>query len=539
MRIISSPLSSAIDVALHPVISPRFISGGAPVPPFNPDSLFGAGDGGGVIDCGDLALCVFQDAAGTVPVTAPGQTVLSVRARNRPTFLMVWDDTSLPVTYELDPQGYPALRAVLGENVGWAFFRKEDGGIPVNDFSIVLSAMGLYGPDQVGVGTGWTVAGDAGGTDEPYNYSGVYTVIDGDAAELTINLNDAPLGVSVPIAENIDGRPYVFSSRVSDGDSRFQINLEPVSEQVTTVPEAAVPVGIRFWISPGDYWYGGVFITRDLSDPENYDTQVWCGNLAGITLAPPTPFDPLDLFQPGDVGGFYNTNDMASLFQTRTGPTVPVTGNGDPVQFAVSQNGQFPLARGLAAQGLTFQDGLLVAPTGNTVASLTSGNVPGFEQCTIVMAGRVDTPLPVVTNINAMQFDVDNTTAFGGGYIILNVRAAPRLLMGTWVPPAENPIVNMPITDTELTAPFVFGARFDEASPSQYMFFNDTESTPTIAYSRVTAQASGAEYIAFAGLATDPSVSVFAGAAFFINRLLTDTELAQLKAWMRANTPTP
>jgi hypothetical protein len=538
MRIISSPLSSAIGSALHTVIDP-FVGGA----PFNPNSLFGAGDGGGVIDCGDLALCLFQDPDGLVPVTAEGQQVQSVRARNRPSFLMVWRDGSLPVTYELDPQGFPALKAALGDNTGWAYFEKEDGGVPVADFSIVLAAMGAYGPGQVGVGTGWTVVGDANATEIPYSYAGVYTVVAGDAAELTVNIDYSSPGTSFPIVENLDAVPYVFSSRVSDGDSRLQINLEPVIDDPSPLMEAAVPVGIRFWISPGDYWYGGVFITRDLSDPENYDTQVWCGGLAGITLGPaPPPFNPMDLFLPGDLGGFYNTSNIASLFQTRTGPTVPVTGNGDPVQFAVSQNGQFALARSLTAAnpGFLYQNGLLEAPVGSAqFASLNSGNVPGFGQVTVVMAGVIDTPLPVETNITAMGFDVDNTTAFGGANIAILLRSNPTLRLLNWVPPGSSPSVTMAIPEAELTSPFVFGYRQDEASPTQYMFFNDNESTPTIEYAPVTAQASAAEYIGFAGSATDPPVQVFNGSAFFINRLLTDTELARLKVWMRANTPTP
>jgi hypothetical protein len=370
----------------------------------------------------------------------------------------------------------------------------------------------------------------------------VYTVVTEDAADIRLTLADAPTTYEVPVLENVDMRPYVFSSRMSDGDSRFQVNLEPVYEYPGPVTPFGVPVGVDFWVSPGDYWYGGVFITRDINDIENAETQAWCGNLAGITLVPVAPFNPLDLFLPGDQGGFYNTNDINSLFQTRTGPTVPVTANGDPVQFAVSQNGQFALARSLTAAnpGFLYQNGLLEAPIGSAqFASLNSGNVPGFGQVTVVMAGVIDTPLPVETNITAMGFDVDNTTAFGGANIAILLRSNPTLRLLNWVPPGSSPSVTMAIPEAELTSPFVFGYRQDEASPTQYMFFNDNESTPTLEYAPVTAQASAAEYVGFAGNVTDPPVQVFNGSAFFINRLLSDTELAQLKTWMRANTPTP
>jgi hypothetical protein len=155
------------------------------------------------------------------------------------------------------------------------------------------------------------------------------------------------------------------------------------------------------------------------------------------------------------------------------------------------------------------------------------------------MAGVIDTPLPVETNIVAMGFDVDNTTAFGGANIGILLRANPSIRLLNWVPPGSSPSANMNIPEAELTSPFVFGYRQDEASPTQYMFFNDTEATPTIQYSPVTAQASAAEYLGFAGGDADPPVRVFTGSAFFINRLLSDTELTSLKAWMRANTPTP
>jgi hypothetical protein len=510
---------------------------------FNPSSLFGPNDGGGVIDIGVMSSC-FQDDAGTVPVTATGQVVRSIRAVNRPTFLMVLDPDNLEATYELDPQGFPALKAApSAETRDWAYYLKGDGGLPLTDWSIVMSALGTYGSGlNIGVGTGWSLFGNSTGDyGEPYEYAGLYTVQPaGDSAEILSTLDEGTQ--TFPVVENIDGRPYVYSTRSAAGEVDYQVNLEPVIETPNGVAGYPAPVGIKFWISPDDYWYGGVFITRYLSNNENLDTQIWCGNLAGITLVPVAPFNPLDLFNPGDQGGFYNTNDINSLFQTRTGPTVPVTADGQPVQFAVSQNGQFALARAVTAAnpGFLYRNGLLEAPVGSAqFASLNSGNVPGFGQITVVMAGVIDTPLPVETNIVAMGFDVDNTTAFGGGGITIILRASPFIRILNWIPPGSSPTASMNIPAAELIAPFVFGYRQDEASPTQYMFFNDTESTPTIEYAPVTAQASGAEYVGFAGGATDPPVRVFTGSAFFINRLLSDTELAQLKTWMRANTPTP
>jgi hypothetical protein len=253
--------------------------------------------------------------------------------------------------------------------------------------------------------------------------------------------------------------------------------------------------------------------------------------------APPKPY-PLSLFKPGDRGGFYNPNVIGSLFQTRTGPTVPVTANNDPVQYIVDQNGQFDLSRALTAQGMIYFDGLLGMPPSGTQALLTSGNVPGFEQCTIVVGGAIEvlTP-PIASNIWGLQFDVDNTTAFGGGFVRLDVRASPRVFLSTWVPPDQNPSFSLNIPDTSFDEAFTFGARFDTNSATQYVFFNDVDASPTLAYSPVTSGASAAE---FGGVGDDANnVVSIASFAFFIDRWLSDAELAELKQWMIDNAGQP
>lgn len=279
----TNPLVSAIALA---ITDARVALKGSPSVPFDPDTLFGAGDGGGVIDIAQLNT-LFQDDAGTVPVTATGQVVRSLRARNRPTFLMVLDVLGLEATYELDPQGFPALKAKVTTGRNWAYYVKGDGGLPVTDFSIVMTSLGTYGSgDTEGVGTGWGLFGDSDGAyGTPYEYAGVYTVQpSADSAEIRSTLTDGP--DTFPVLENIDARPYVLSTRGNGGDVDYQVNLEPRHDTPNGALLFPAPVGIKFWISPGDYWYGGVFITRYLSDQENLNTQKWCANLAGITLTP-------------------------------------------------------------------------------------------------------------------------------------------------------------------------------------------------------------------------------------------------------------
>lgn len=250
-------------------------------------------------------------------------------------------------------------------------------------------------------------------------------------------------------------------------------------------------------------------------------------------------FNPLNLFKPGDRGGFYNPNVISSLFQTRAGPTVPVTANNDPVAYIVDQNGQFDLSRTLAGRDFVYFDGLLGTPSSvGQLVNLTSGNIPGFEQLTLVMSGAISTDLPITANTdNALFLEADNTNAFGGATIRLDVRASPRIVLGTWVPPDQNPTASLNVPDTALVDGFVFGARLDTTSATQYMFFNDLESTPTIAYSPITAAASAAE---FGGIGEEAASMVsIATFAFFIDRWLTDTELAELKQWILDNAGQP
>jgi hypothetical protein len=517
-----------------------------PTPGFNPDSLFAPTDIGGVFDISRMDLC-YQDLAGTVPVTAVGQEVLSIRSRNNPAFLVSFNPiySPTPCTYELDSQGYPYLFDT-NPTGQWTVYGREDSGSAtgINAYTVTLCGIGQYESGNDTLSAGSTVIGDTDGAASPYTYSAVYateTPPESGTFVVTGGLVTDADGLTLPYTgEGLDNRPFVFAVRVTDGDQTMQINLETEGQYNGVASAFPPPVGMRLWIGSEGGWYGGVLIGRWLDDEENYNTQVWCGDLAGITLVGSKPFYPLDLFLPGDRGGFYNPNHENTLFQTRTGPTVPVTGNGDPVQFMVDENGQFNLARTLAAPGFAFQNGLLEAPRGGALfGTLSSGNVAGFGQVTVVMGGVINTPIPIEANTLVLGFDVDNTTAFGGAGISINLAPNPSLRLLNWVPPGSSPTANMSIPANELGSPFVFGYRQDEASPTQHMFFNDVELNPTITYSPVTSQASGAEYIGTAGQDGAPVVSVFGGPAFFINRRLSDTDLAQLKTWMRENTPAP
>lgn len=531
---LTNPLAANITLSLTDA---RIALKGSPSVVFNPDSLFAPTDGGGVIDISDMSTC-FQDDAGTVVVTAVGQVVRSIRARNRPTFLMVLSPTDLEATYELDPQGFPALQAAVTTSLKWAYYLKGDGGLPVTDFSIIMSSMGSYGSgDTEGVGTGWSLFGNSTGDyGTPYDYAGVYTVQpSADRAEIKSTLDGG--FEAFPVVENIDDRPYVLSTRSAAGEVDYQVNLEPVIETPNGAEAFPAPVGIKFWISPGDYWYGGVFITRYLNGTENLQTQIWCGNLSGITLAPVAPFDPLDLFLPGDIGGFYNTNDMGSLFQTSAGPVVPVTADGDIVQFIVDQDGQFDLSRTAAGDSAVFENGLLVFDPARTNGrmSLRSGNIPGPNQVTIVCGAYINFAEGTPNNNNSLvQLALLNALGTAGCMVDLAMRTSNTLWVQLWTGAGFQRPPDQPLPPSD--QPFCFGGRFNSLASEQQVFLNDDVFDLTSAYSppgtvtfRIQSFLTPGQTVPFTGL----------GPTFFINRLLSDTELARLKTWMRENTPTP
>lgn len=253
-----------------------------------------------------------------------------------------------------------------------------------------------------------------------------------------------------------------------------------------------------------------------------------------------TPFNPVQLFKAGDIGGFITSSDINSLFQTRTGPTVPVTGDGDPVEFVTPQNaGGLPFNRPLTSVGYDYLGGLLLgrdaAPQFSLINTATLGQ--GFSQLTVVVGlfiGEPDGP-PSTSELTIAQASVQNTSAFGGAQITVDRRAdrSVRATFGTWVPPSGNPTSQITVPNVDHTVMHVVGGRFDQAAPNQNLFFDDVETNPVLAYSEITAQASAANLSCVSAL-TNPapdSLLSFTSGMFYINRRLTDEELSQLKQW--------
>ena len=533
---VRNALAQAISVVVWAIVDAPFVgdsSGG-----FDPADLFGAGDAGGVFDIERMDLC-YQDLNGTVPVTALGQIVLSIRAVNRPSFLIKFNSAFDPVAcvYARDPQGYAYLHDTnLAPTASWTVYGMEDVGEPVSigEYTCVLSSIGLYESNNDTLGAGSTVVGDTTGAQTPYSYSGVYAVDDGGGAfdvYGSITIDGAPL-VAPFLGETLDDRPFVFAVRVRDGEQTMQINLEPEVLGVGVQALFPAPVGMRIWVGARGGWYGGVIISRWLDDTELLDTQNWSAALPGINLSP-VVFHPLDLILPGDVGGLYDPNIITSLFQTRTGPTVPVTADGQPVHYIVNQAGQLDLARPTTASGFTFDNGGIVGIASNTLSSaLTTTPVGAMDAVTVVASGYVDVVAMRTGDNNVIEsFGPFSVTA--GINVSVTIGAVNNRVAAADAGTTIGAIPAVP--DAQFATPYVVGGVYDYVGLTQTTFFNDIEVTQDIA----VAPATTGVRMGTGVFASGAAATYWSGPTFFVNRKLNVVELANLKAWMRANTPTP
>lgn len=281
MSRLTTPLTTAIAVSLGTTGE----GAGGASPEFDPASLFGAGDFGGVFDIARMDLC-YQDLAGTVPVTALGQTVLSIRSYSNPAFLIKYNAgySPTPLVYGEDSQGYPCL---LDANTTqeWTVYGVEDAGVgtagDVLAYSVVQTAFGVYSSGNATLGAGSTVIGIG-----EYTYGAVYAteIAPGDIeVTSTVNTNTTS-NTSVYDGPSLDGVPFVYATRVEDGLQVTQVDLEPEDAYNDPQPPFVAPVGMRFWTGAEGGWYGGVIISRFLSNAETLQTQNWCAALAGKTL---------------------------------------------------------------------------------------------------------------------------------------------------------------------------------------------------------------------------------------------------------------
>jgi hypothetical protein len=102
---LTSPLSSPLRSALSSAFAVRR-GGGAPA--FDPATLFASGEVGAWYDPSDITT-LFQDSAGTTPVTAAGQSVGRMNSKGGGVHHLTATGTARPV-YQVDGSGFPYLQ---------------------------------------------------------------------------------------------------------------------------------------------------------------------------------------------------------------------------------------------------------------------------------------------------------------------------------------------------------------------------------------------------------------------------------------------
>lgn len=527
--IVQRALSTAVSSAVRSIVdAPAAGIGG-----FNPDDLFLPGNVGGVLTV-SMATC-YQDAAGAVPVTAVGQWVNSIRATDGT--LWDWSGYTDAATYEIDTDGYAHLRSVTGPpSGGWGLAPVGLAPGDWREMSVVVTANGLLANEAGAIAAVGFFTSD-GGSPDASGYEMVTSPNVDYAGNTQVFWTD--ISTYTPVS---DVRTTITSGRVRAAGSTLRINAEPDATSPTgynPLPGPNPIVGVL--VSYDSSFYGAVVINRYIDDAELAATIVWSEGLADVDMspfAPPAPpvFHPLDLFLPGDVGGFYDSRDMSTLFQARTGPTNPVTANNQPVGYIVDLNGQFDLARPIVNQPYTFRDGGLIGVASNTLTtSLVSQNLSGFTEMTFAQSGYVDV-VAMRTGDNQLinSFGPFDITLADGAQLFIQIGVTTnRLHVQNQPNGAIAAIANIP--NAEFSAPYVCGAVLDFVNPGQFAFLNDLEVTTG---SSVQAPSAGFR-IGTSVWASGSVAQYWQGISFFINRKLSTTELAQLKAWMRANTPTP
>lgn len=257
-----------------------------PLAPFDGSTVFEPGDVGGVFDISRMDLC-YQDDAGTIPVTALGQDVLSIRATNNAGMLIVFNDTynPTPCVYAQDANGKFCLTDADGTGTQWVVYGIESAGGPtsVEAYTCVSAGKGIYNQATSTLGCGSTVIGDTDGTKTPYAYSGVYANhIAGTNYNVfgDVRIDEVP-NLDSWNGSSLDGVPFIYTVRGGNNYQTSQINNAPVVTFNNPQPMFDAPVGMRIWIGVEGSWYGSVLIGKLLSDPQVAEAKFLLATLSG------------------------------------------------------------------------------------------------------------------------------------------------------------------------------------------------------------------------------------------------------------------
>lgn len=239
-------------------------AGGVAPPAFSPAELFSSGQVGGWYDPSDLST-LFQDTAGTVPVTASGQSVGLIRDKSGNGLHLALNSGT--ITY--NTTGKPKL---VFNGSGY--------------FSRNIALAGTQAAFAIAIGLGakpaassrWLCSGnnaafgvmDCYTTSAAGSYGGLYT--DGTAGTGDLFMSDAGVNFAVPHA--MAARTLAGKSSL-DGAITTQSAGNPNWAGVTRLTLGAVQLDSGpFGLATGDF-YGGIFRTTEWTDAEDAKIATW------------------------------------------------------------------------------------------------------------------------------------------------------------------------------------------------------------------------------------------------------------------------
>ena len=239
-------------------------------PPFDPVSLFANGEAGAVIDPSDFST-MFQDSAGTIPVTSVGQPVGLIKNRVGDFAHFAQNTTTKrPILrqdgglYYLDFDGVDDWMA-LGSSYAMGLEVTAAAALLVRSYRNMSS--GAYWGDSAGHAWGmrWSHAANSvrfvNGSETTH-----VTAAEGFPHVLSLRARRTGAGVMYPRVDGVDG------GSKSGGAS------------TTLYSRAWLMMGSVFNDSVDGRFYGGMFISRDLSLGELSSVEAWLSRRSGVTL---------------------------------------------------------------------------------------------------------------------------------------------------------------------------------------------------------------------------------------------------------------
>lgn len=330
---------------------------------FDPKDLFGVGDGGGAYDISRLNT-LWQDEAGTIPVTADGQVVKRV------------DDISGNNAHLIETTAYPQeqvyhtdgtlhwLSSTVGDGSSGRYtMASPNGSIAMWPYMTLVS--GIFLPDDLLTHN----ALNMGSTNPAVDYCRIDLGVNTGNGNTRTTARRLDQTGSLPAVQLANGPSQptpsanaVYSAAFDNTSIRLFKDSMQIGANAATPWEQAkrsTDMDMRLYNSgTTERFYAGVAIDRTLTDEERQATEEWCAKRIGR-------FDPKDLFGPGDGGGYYDISQIGTLFQD-TALTQPVTAAGQPVRGILD----------LSGNGMTLT---AVAPTTRAMIYRTDGTLHWLE----------------------------------------------------------------------------------------------------------------------------------------------------------------